>query len=117
MVSGGRKSLSASLKKWRSLRPLHLQRGPEFTGELDELVVEQRIADVDPGHVAHARYLAQVVVGERLLEVQVHHPVDGRGRCRSRVDLARIASGSSSLTDLRKSGSKTSARGERSRKL
>ena len=81
--------LQRLLEEIAELEPFHLERGRDLSREFDELVVEQRIANLDARHVAHARHLAQIVVGQRQLEVQVHHAVERRGGGRALVDFAQ----------------------------
>jgi hypothetical protein len=81
MISRGRKSRSARLQN-SAASALELEACGHAQRQVDERVVEHGITRVDAGELAHPADLAQVVVGERDLPVEIHHPVhERRGGC------------------------------------
>ena len=70
------------LEEPAQLLPAHLVVHRQVVGERDHAVVEQRVVHFDARRFGHGADLAQVVVGQGELQVQVHHAVDvmvGRG--------------------------------------
>jgi hypothetical protein len=80
-------------------------------------VVEQRVAHLDAGRFGHGAHLAQVVVGQGELQVQVHQTVDVMIRRGAFIDFGQCASVDAGSTEWMKSAAKIWSSGVRWRKL
>ena len=54
--------------------------------KLDKAIVQHRVLDLDACELAHPVDLAQIIVGERVMPIEIQHSIEPRGMVRRVID-------------------------------